>query len=177
MVFSYIIKLLYNSINFNTESKPAMANKSALEKRVFELTRHYGMSSVMLRNAVSRKLGLNITDMECLSLLSIKGLSTPKELAQYTGMTSGAATVMLDRLERAGFITRELNPSDRRGLLIKINRKSMKKLGSVFVGAQTAQSNVIGSYSAKELEIIASFLERAGESVAKQADLVTKSSK
>lgn len=152
-----------------------MDAKTDLQKKVFSLTREYGMSSVMLRNAVSRKLGLNITDMECLSLLSVKGLSSPTELARYTGMTTGAATTMLDRLETAGFITRKPNPNDRRGVVVAVNTLSTKKMGTVFAGAQAAQKSVIESYSPDELQTIVDFLERITQSVTTQADVLSKS--
>ncbi|MGF7228603.1 MAG: MarR family winged helix-turn-helix transcriptional regulator [Candidatus Saccharibacteria bacterium] len=151
-----------------------MDAKTDLQKKVFSLTREYGMSSVMLRNAVSRKLGLNITDMECLSLLSVKGLSSPTELARYTGMTTGAATTMLDRLEIAGFITRKPNPNDRRGVVVEVNAQSTKKMGTVFAGAQAGQRSVIESYSPGELRIIVDFLEHITQSVSAQADVLSK---
>lgn len=147
-----------------------------LQKKVFSLAREYGMSSVLLRNAVSRKLGLNITDMECLSLLSIKGLASPTELAKYTGMTTGAATAMLDRLEAAGFITRKPNPTDRRGVVVEVNPQSTKAMSAVFAGAQAAQRSVIEGYSPAELQIIIDFLERITQSIATQADVIAKDS-
>lgn len=151
-----------------------MNSKAELQKKVFTLTREYGMSSVMLRNAVSRKLGLNITDMECLSLLRIRGLSSPTELAKYTGMTTGAATTMLDRLEKAGFITRKPNPHDRRGVIIEFNAQSTQKMSDVFAGAQTDQKSIIESYSESELQVIIHFLDHITHSVSAQADLIAK---
>lgn len=152
-----------------------MDSKANLQKEAFVLMREYGLSSVMLRNAVSRKLGLNITDMECLSLLRVKGLSSPKELANHTGMTSGAATTMLDRLEKAGFITRKPNPEDRRGVLIAFNADSTQKMAAVFGGAQAAQHSIIERYSEDELKIIIDFLTNITESVTAQANVIAKS--
>lgn len=135
-------------------------NKTDLEKRVFAATRDYGMSQVLLRNTTSRKLGLNVTDMECLSLLAMKGIATPTELARYTGMTTGSATAMLDRLEKAKLIRRKPNPNDRRGVLIEINKDSMAEIGALYTGVQQALGKLIAGYSDKELEIIADFLAR-----------------
>lgn len=142
-----------------------MTTKKELEAQVEAAARRQGMSSVLLRNTVSRKLGLNITDMECLSLLNIKGFSTPKELAHYTGMTPGAATTMLDRLEKAKFIRRMPNPTDRRGVLIKIDKEAMGRVGALFASAQQAQRELIASYSAQELEIIVNFLSRFTQNI------------
>ena len=118
------------------------------------------MSQVLLRNATSRRLGLNVTDMECLSLLSIKGIATPTELARYTGMTTGSATAMLDRLEKINLVRRKSNPNDRRGVLIEINRPAMAKMGALYGELQKELGKLIASYSDKELQTIADFLTR-----------------
>jgi hypothetical protein len=78
--------------------------KKDLGKKVFIAARGQGASSVLFRNAMGRKLGLNIADWECLGYVSMKGTSTPTELARYTGLTTGSTTAMLDRLEKAGYI-------------------------------------------------------------------------
>jgi len=133
-------------------------SKRDLKKQVFAAARDNGISSVLFRNAIARKLGLNVTDGECLSFLSIKGVSTPKELARYTGLTTGSTTAMLDRLERAQFIRRKPNPKDRRGVLIEITRKWTETAGPLVRGVQQAHTELIARYSDEELETIADFL-------------------
>ena len=93
-----------------------MTNKTQLElkRRTLNAVREYGVQLTLFRNAMNEWAGLNATDMECLRLLFLKGFSTPSELAKQTGLTSGAATAMLDRLEKAGLIERRPNPTDRR---------------------------------------------------------------
>ncbi len=98
--------------------------------------------------------------MECLRLLFLKGIATPSELARHTGLTSGATTAMLDRLEKAGLIERRPNPDDRRGTLIAPTKSSAEKVASWFESARKAQDELISSYSEKELEIIADVFER-----------------
>ena len=137
-----------------------MNSKKDLEKQAMLAARENGISSVLFRNAIGRKLGLNITDSECLSLLSIKGVSTPTELAHYTGLTTGSTTAMLDRLEKAKFIKRLPNPKDRRGVLIEINKQYTETVGPFIASLQQAQNELIASYSDKELETITDFLTR-----------------
>ncbi len=139
-----------------------------LKQQVFTAARDNGINSVLFRNAIGRKLGLNVTDSACLSLLSIKGTSTPKELAHYTGLTSGSTTTMLDRLEKRKFIKRKANPNDRRGVLIEINKKYSEIAAPLVTGIQKANHELISSYSDKELEIIADFLKRFTENVIEQ---------
>jgi len=64
--------------------------------------REYGIQMTLYRNIIFEKLGVNVADMECLGYLLSKRISTPTELAKYTGLSSGATTAMLDRLERGG---------------------------------------------------------------------------
>jgi len=131
-----------------------------LQRRVIIAARDYGISTVLFRNATGRKLGLNIADTECFSLLQLKGISTPTELARYTGLTTGSATAMLDRLEKAELITRKPNPKDRRGVLIEINRQNTGAVGPMVASAQKSLHELVESYSDRELEIIADFLTR-----------------
>lgn len=137
-----------------------MKSKKDLERTVLVAARDNGVNAVLFRNALGRKLGLTITDSECLSLLSIKGVSSPTELARYTGLTTGSTTAMLDRLENANFIRRKPNPNDRRGVLIEITEEYRQKVGPYVVGIQAAHNELIASYSNQELETIADFLTR-----------------
>ncbi|MFO7585368.1 MAG: MarR family transcriptional regulator [Anaerolineales bacterium] len=109
---------------------------------------------------MSEWAGLNGTDMECLRLLFQKGIATPSELARHTGLTSGATTAMLDRLEKAGLIERRPNPDDRRGTLVAPKKSSAEKMASWFESARKAQNELVSGYSESELEIIADVFER-----------------
>jgi DNA-binding MarR family transcriptional regulator len=122
--------------------------------------RELSINTVLFRNVVGNKLGVNVTDMECLSVLFFKRLATPTELAEYTGLSSGATTAMLDRLEKVELIERHPNPIDRRGLLISISKKSAKKIGPIFNGIRDSQSELATLYTEKELLLIGGFLER-----------------
>ena len=139
-----------------------MANttKNELKKRALMAVRDYGVNLTQFRNAISEWAGLNVTDMECLRLLFQKGIATPSELSRFTGLTSGATTAMLDRLEKAGLIERRPNPNDRRGSLIAPAPSSGEKAASWFESARSAQDQLISSYSESELEIIANAFER-----------------
>lgn len=138
----------------------ANSKKTDLKKRALEAVRDYGVNLTLFRNAVSEWAGLNVTDMECLRLLFLKGIASPSELGRHTGLTSGATTAMLDRLEKAGLIERRPNPNDRRGTLIAPAESSAEKAASWFESARKAQDELISSYSEQELEIISDVFER-----------------
>lgn len=136
------------------------SKKTDLKNRALAAVRDYGVHLTLFRNAVSGWAGLNVTDMECLRLLFLKGIATPSELAKHTGLTSGATTAMLDRLEKAGLIVRRPNPDDRRGSLIAPAESTAQKAASWFESARKAQDELISSYSTEELEIISDVFER-----------------
>ena len=136
------------------------STKTDLKKRALTAVRDYGIHLTRLQHAMGGRLGFNVTDMECLRLLFLKGIATPTELARHTGLTSGATTAMLDRLEKAGFIERRPNPDDRRGTLIAPVKSGAVTVASWFESARKAQNELISSYSEKELEIISDVFER-----------------
>lgn len=136
------------------------STKTELKQRALMAVRDYGVHLTLFRNAMDEWAGLNTTDMECLRLLFQKGLASPSELARHTGLTSGATTAMLDRLEKVGLIERQPNPKDRRGTLIVPAKASAKKVASWFESARKAQDELISSYSTSELEIIVDVFER-----------------
>jgi len=76
--------------------------------------------SVATHEAVADRLGINPTDLRCLGLATSEPGLTPTRLAELAGLTTGAITGVLDRLERAGFVRREADPDDRRRLRVKL---------------------------------------------------------
>ena len=138
-------------------------HKDELVRSVNLSAREYGISTVLFRHAVGDRLGVNVTDMECLALIFFKGLATPSEISRYTGLTSGATTAMLDRLEHARLIERRPNPDDRRGTLIVLTNERTEEIGSMFASAREAINRLTASYSESELEIIADYLGKLVE--------------
>jgi DNA-binding MarR family transcriptional regulator len=133
------------------------SNRSELETNVIRGYREFSISMVLFRNQIAAKLGLNITDMECLDVLFFKGISSPTELAKHLGITSGSMTTMLDRLERSGLIKRQSNPHDRRGKQIILNEKAIKKVGLMFAPLRQSQAKLLASYSEQELILLSNY--------------------
>lgn len=151
-------------------------NSQELSKQVFMAARDQGVSSVLFRHALSRALGLNATDSECLSYISLRGgVATPKELARYTGLTTGSATAMLDRLEKIGYIARKPNPKDRRGVLVEISKAYTDKAMPLVADVQKAHWELIAQFSDEELKAIARFLEGFTKNVTAQTGKLEKS--
>jgi DNA-binding MarR family transcriptional regulator len=135
--------------------------KKDLVKQVILGAREYGISNVLFRNVIAEQLGLNVTDMECLGLLFHKSIATPTELSKHTGLSSGATTAMLDRLEKSGLISRRPNPHDRRGTLIEIVKEEAEKLAPLFMSGRKAQDELVSSYSEADLRLLLDFFRRS----------------
>lgn len=120
-----------------------MAEKSTREReieRAVEVMREFMARAVLFQEAVAKWGGLNSTDLQCASLLMSQGPATPGELADRAGLTAGGGiTTAIDRLERAGFVTRERDPHDRRRVIVTANAAAiLERFGEVYgrVGAR-----------------------------------------
>ena len=102
-------------------------------------------------------LGLHPTDMQFVNLLDLLGPMTPGALAQWSGLSSGGVTVVIDRLESAGYVRREPNPEDRRSVLIHLQPTRQERVDANYKGAQKQFAEVTKGFSEAELEIILRF--------------------
>jgi len=128
--------------------------------QVLMAVRDYNISTILFRNTIVERLGVNMADWDCLGLLLQKGVSTPTELSQRTGLTSGATTAMLDRLEKSGVIERRRNPEDRRGTLIVLVEAKAAELTGLLGSAVRAQNEFLSNYTEKELEFLGDFVSK-----------------
>lgn len=149
-----------------------MAVTKDIKHETMMAARENGINTVMFRNAMGRKLGLNITESDCLSFLGIKGTATPTEISHYTGLTTGSTTTMLDRLEKKNFIRRKANPNDRRGILVEINEEYAAVAFPLVSGIQKAHRDLIDSYTDAELETITSFLTGFAKNLAEHTQKI-----
>src|SRR5687768_2886836 len=84
-------------------------------------TRRMGSMATLHNHAVAEAAGLHQTDQECLDLLDWAEPLTAGELARHLGLTSGAVTGLIDRLEAGGWVRRERDPSDRRRVYVHLS--------------------------------------------------------
>ncbi|HWI31781.1 MAG TPA: MarR family transcriptional regulator, partial [Microbacterium sp.] len=109
--------------------------------------------------------GINSTDMQAVGLLMSQGPATPGELAERTGLTAGGAiTAVIDRLERAGYVTRERDVADRRRVIVTaVPQTVMAKVGPIYgrVGARWAE--YLETLTDEQIEFANELLARAAE--------------
>lgn len=138
-------------------------SKGNLVEHVILGARENSIGAVLFHQAVGHVLGINVTDMKCLDIMTLKGPASPSQLARMTGLTSGATTAMIDRLERRGLVERRPHPKDRRATVIILTREAAKKLPPLFESLVGAMEALVSSYSAKELDVLADFFGRVAD--------------
>lgn len=136
-------------------------NRAALYEEVVHQIRHFIAGTILFNQKVADKVGLHLTDMQCINLLELLGPTTPGELARHTGLTTGGVTVMLDRLEKGGYIKREPNPKDRRSLLIRVNPKKMEKVNAYYGEINQKFGAILENTSEADLKTVVEFLARS----------------
>jgi DNA-binding MarR family transcriptional regulator len=116
------------------------------------------MWTVLLHHTVANKAGLNVTDLQCLNLLSLDGPVTPGRLAQAMGITTGGAiTAVVDRLEKAGYVRRTRDPDDRRRVIIELVPEATARIADYFEPiAQSVLARFAG-YSDEQLRTLLDF--------------------
>lgn len=132
-----------------------------LESLVREL-RDFSDQDVLFSQALADRLGINLTDFKCLSILERNGAVTAGRLAELTGLTSGAVTGLIDRLEKAGWARRVRDPNDRRHVIIEAVAERGAEFGALFSTTGRAMAELVEGYSDEELGFLLDFLTRCG---------------
>ncbi|MEU6282073.1 MarR family transcriptional regulator [Streptomyces sp. NPDC047028] len=127
---------------------------------------------------LARRLGLTVTDLTCFAFVleareaarpgaepgdadGGSGLLTAGDLAARAHVTTGAVTGILNRLERAGYITRHPDPSDRRRVRVAAVPAAITRIEAMYAGHYKRLTALFADYSAEELSVITSWFTRA----------------
>jgi DNA-binding MarR family transcriptional regulator len=134
-----------------------------LSRTIKESVRQVGAQLSRLNHEVGGRLSIRASDLECLDHIDREGPLSPTSLAGLTGQHPATLTGILDRLERGGWIARERDPGDRRGVVVRAERgrgAEILRLYLVDSGMNTALDEILAGYSEAELAVIADFLRR-----------------
>lgn len=142
-------------------SSPDNRRNSLMQNLIVQI-RYVSANSVMLSQTVAEKVGLHPTDNECLDFLMLNGPLTAGQLSHLTGLTTGAVTAMIDRLENAGYVRRERDPDDRRRVIVIPDREKIDaEIAPYTMPIGAAIEAICAQFSDAELEIILKFLTQA----------------
>jgi DNA-binding MarR family transcriptional regulator len=146
-----------------------VADRGSLVATLEGALRETSAQTVLFSHAVADRAGINPTDLETLDILVRTGPMTAGRLAELTGLTTGAITGLVDRLESRGYARREPHPSDRRSIIVRpLIENAERDLAVSYAAMSKAMDELISRYSDKELAVIADFITRAAAVTAEQ---------
>lgn len=120
-------------------------------------------AAILFVNTISEITGMHPTDIKCLDFLSDVKFATAGELAKITGLTTGAITAVIDRLEKIGFVKREADSKDRRKIIVRIiaeHPNNLELVRNIFVNQLP---NNLSEYSNEELNLIANWNKKLSD--------------
>ncbi|MFE9772198.1 MarR family transcriptional regulator [Streptomyces sp. NPDC005931] len=127
-------------------------------------------SHALVSQAVADRLHLHPTDLQCLSLLTLEGGPVPTgRVAELTGLTTGSATRLVDRLERAGYVVRDRDAADRRRVLVVPVPERAAEFGRVWDRLTGGWLALFDDLDESELGLFIDHMRRTTEYAAKQA--------
>lgn len=126
-----------------------------------EELRDNSTATILFHEAIAAKLGLNSTDHKCLDVILKNQPLTAGQLSALTGLTTGAVTGVLNRLEQAGYVSRVQDPQDKRRVVICIDQeKAAKDIVPLFESFGKDLDQMLSRYDDAELENILDFIRQ-----------------
>ncbi len=125
---------------------------------VAEELRLSGVTHDIADQVVADYLGLNRTDTRCLDIIErLDGVSAGR-LASEAGLSTGAVTTVLDRLERAGYACRVQDPGDRRRVLVELTPAARRELQDLYAPLADATMRQLEGYTTDEVGLVRDFM-------------------
>jgi DNA-binding MarR family transcriptional regulator len=139
-----------------------VSKREEIIQAIIEKRREMSTETIMFHQAVADQLGLHITDHKCLDLIRHYGAMPAGKLAELTGLTTGAVTGIIDRLEEAGYVRRANDPKDRRRTIIEPtrNKKWERKIEVIITPLHERMHKLLSSYSDSELAFLLDVLTK-----------------
>jgi DNA-binding MarR family transcriptional regulator len=130
---------------------------------VVRALRRVNFQGSIFGQTVAVRLGLSESDIDALELLIDTGASTAGRLAEVMGLTTGAVTRVIDRLEQAGYVKREADPADRRRVVVEVVPERVASIESLLASLERAAATEVERYSPEQLALINDFLSRMAD--------------
>lgn len=156
--------------------KKDRTTRERLIEDLIDQSRELSARTVLFHHWVSERLGLNTIDHKCLDIiLRSEAPMTGVQLANLTGLSSGAITGVIDRLEKRGYATRERDIEDRRLIFIRpVMEKIETELVPLFNSLQRVVTKLYSDYTDEELGIILDFTTKCIQVMKAQTDSMMK---
>jgi DNA-binding MarR family transcriptional regulator len=134
-----------------------------LQQTIRRMIRELGSELATLNRQVGVRVDLREGDLGCLDLLARFGPMSPSALAKRAQMHPATMTGVLDRLEGAGWIERQRDPTDRRAVLLRARGERAREMMGQYAGMNASIDEICASYEQRDLAVVADFLTRLTE--------------
>lgn len=124
----------------------------------------------LLNHRVGSRLAMKDVDLDCLDLITRHGPMSPSAVASRAGLHPATVTGMIDRLERGGWVVRERDPADRRGVVVRALRDRAGEVFGLLAGMNRSMDELCADYDEAELDVIVDFVRRTAEAGQAAAD-------
>ena len=141
--------------------KPGLSRaraRAALMRELEHAVRKSSGLGVIFSQTVASAVGISSSDLECLDFLNIEGRVTAGRLAELTGLTTGAVTGLVDRMEKAGLVRRERDEEDRRKVHIVMVPEALGRIGRFYEPLQKAVTKDWEGFTDAELRLVLRFM-------------------
>ncbi len=136
----------------------ASTERQRLESDFLLAMRRAGSIMQLLGQVSAERIGINVTDLNCLNIVALTGPMTAGDLARQTGLTTASITGVLDRLEEGGFVQRERDPKDRRRVIVNLKAgPGLSEIAPTFGPLVKAWRSTAAGYSDEELRLLLEF--------------------
>ncbi len=143
-------------------SRGMSKNREELLRDLEEESRRSTLDGVHFFQAVAQRSGMNLTDLQCLAILTSTGQITAGQLAETMGLTTGAVTGVINRMQRAGYVRRGKDPGDGRRVVIQPVPEELERAGAGFFGSQEkAFDALVSDYDDRDLAIILDVMRKS----------------
>lgn len=126
--------------------------------RVLAALPDWGNVTSQLNAEIAKRMGVMLSDLDCLHALNTHGPATAATLAHRVGLTSGSVSRMIDRLDAAGCIARVPDPGDRRRVLIEPTADGLERIRSYYARLAACTRDDLAEFSAAELAALSRFI-------------------
>jgi DNA-binding MarR family transcriptional regulator len=154
-----------------------MATRSRKQAKVDALVEAFRISGNQDRafdNLAAQRLGVNLTDLDCVSIVQRRGGLTAGELATAAGLTSGAVTGVIDRLERAGYVRRARDPHDRRKVSVGVTPAFLAAAATIWGPVKADWDTLLTSrFTSEQLDVVVDFLTATSELTGRHTQRLT----
>lgn len=137
--------------------------REELLRELEEESRKSTLDGLHFFQAVAERSGMNLTDLQCVTILTSTGPIPAGQLAETMELTTGAVTGVINRMERAGYVRREKDPSDGRRVVVRPVVEELERAGAGFLGSREGAllEELTSEYDDRELALFLGFMRKA----------------